>query len=227
MKIKIILLSGILSYVTMHSQNSSLSLSDVDVVTSQFSDDISKYACYGSNKIYRENFLDSVAKVRVNYFSSVLVETGKKISLYNLTNNIPKNSYGHSRYFGNNKLFREPYGYKYPKPLPLIERRGVKVTAEIMQQTAWTKSSEYKYTDYQLINMALMKMENSLGRRFIMDGYKESISHRNAIDNYAKGAYGTYTKAIISRKRDELENVWVYDVVIYNLTVFSKKICLS
>jgi len=98
----------------------------------------------------------------------------------------------------------------------------VKVSAEIMQQTTWTKSSEYKYTDEQLIKMALLAIGNGLGKDFILDGYKESTSHRNAIKNYAKGAYGSCTKAIISRKRNELENVWIYEVVIYNLTVFSK-----
>lgn len=222
MKKQILLLAIFLSCTILNAQNRTFSSSDADVVTTGFSNDLAKYTAYGSNKIYRENFLDSVAKVRTNYFANVLIETGKRFSLYDLTENIPTNSYGHSRYFGNNKLFSEPSGCKYPEPLPLIETRNVKVTAEIMQQTTWTKSSEYKYNDAQLIKMALLAMENGLGKDFILDGYKESTSHRNAIKNYAKGAYGSYTKAIISRKRNELDNVWIYEVVIYNLTVFSK-----
>lgn len=222
MKKQILFLLVFLSCMILQAQNRTFSSFDVDGVTTVFSNDLSKYVSYGSNKIYREEFLDSVAKVRVNYFSSVLIETGRRFSLSSLTENIPSNRYGHSRYFGNNKLFKEPTGCRYPEPLPLIENRKVKVSAEIMQQTTWTKSSEYKYTDEQLIKMSLLAIGNGLGKDFILDGYKESSSHRNAIKNYAKGAYGSCTKAIISRKRNELENVWIYEVVIYNLTVFSK-----
>jgi len=222
MKRQILLLSVFLSCTLLYAQNRTFSSSDVDIVTMGFSKDLSTYTSSGYNKIYRENFLDSVAKVRVDYFSDVLIETGRRFSLCDLVGNIPPNNYGHSRYFGNNRLFKEPSGFRYPNPLPLVENRKVKVSAEIMQQTTWTKSSEYKYTDAQLIKMALYAIGNKFGKDFILDGYKESHSHRGAINKYAKGAYGSYTKAIISRKRNELENVWIYEVVIYNLTVFSK-----
>lgn len=222
MKKQILLLAVFLSCTLLYAQNRTFSSSDVDIATMGFSNDLSMYTSYGSNEIHREHFLDSVAKVRVNYFSSVLIETGRRFSLCSLVENIPANNYGHSRYFGNDKLFKEPSGCRYPNPLPLIENVNTKVTAEIMQQTSWTKSSEYKYTDTQLIKMALLAIGNKFGKDFILDGYKESSSHRDAIKKYAKGAYGSYTKAIISRKRNELENVWIYEVVIYNLTVFSK-----
>jgi hypothetical protein len=211
----------LLTTLVGHSQRK-FSKVDVDLITSQFSNDLYKYVSYGSYKIYRENFLDSVAEVRTDYFTAVLQETGKKFCLYDLTENISKNSQGHSRYFGNPRLFKEPIGCRYPDPLPLIENKKTKVTAEIMQQTTWTKSSEYQYTDQQLIKMATAAIESNFGKTFIIDGYKESASHRNAIKNYANGAYGTCTKAIISRKRNELEKVWIYEVVIYNLTIFSK-----
>jgi hypothetical protein len=222
MKKQILLLIVLLASVATYSQKPTFTSCNIDIATSRFSSDLSYYTSYGSNSIQREKFLDSVAEVRVNYFYSVLQETGKSFCLYDLTSNIPKDSRGHSRYFGKPELFKEPSWCKYPTPLPLIKERSTKVTAEIMQQTTWTKTTEYKYTDEQLIDKALSAMEKGYGKDFILAGYKKSTSHRNAIKNYAKGAYGSCTKAIISKKRNELENVWIYEVVVYNLTIFSK-----
>lgn len=222
MKKQILLLIVLLASVATYSQKVTLSSSDIELATSKFGSGLAVYTSYGSNSIYRETYLDSVAEIRLDYFSAVLQETGKKFSLYDLTSNITGDSRGHSRYFGKPELFKEPSWCKYPTPLPLIKEKSTKVTAEIMQQTTWTKTSEYKYNDEQLIEKALKAIENGYGKNFILDGYKKSTSHRNAIKNYAKGAYGSCTKAIISRRRNELENVWIYEVVIYNLTVFSK-----
>ena len=83
------------------------------------------------------------------------------------------------------------------------------------------QSGTAKEAGYKLLEDIQTGLYN-ICKDFILDGYKESHSHRDAINKYAKGAYGSYTKAIISRKRNELENVWIYEVVIYNLTVFSK-----
>ena len=222
MKKQILLSIVLLASIATYSQKTTFTSCNIDLVTSQFSLDLSSYTSYGSNSINREAFLDSVAEVRANYFSIVLQETGKWFCLYDLTSNIPKDSRGHSRYFGKPELFKEPSWCKYPTPLPLIKERSTKVTAEIMQQTTWTKTTEYKYTDKQLVEKALKAIEKGYGKDFILEGYKKSTSHRNAIKNYARGEYGSCTKAIISKKRNELENTWIYEVVVYNLTVFSK-----
>jgi hypothetical protein len=194
----------------------------VDSQNVQYISDLKAYVCFGSNKIFRNSVLDSVATVRADYFLDVLEETAKTFCLYDLTSLIPKNSSGHTRYFGTPNIFKEPSGCKFPERLPELPKYDLKVRAEVMQQISWRKRSQYEYTTKKLVEMATASMIKNFGKNYILDGYKLSTAHRNAIKENASGDFGVCTKALISKEWDNLEKEWVYEVVIYNLTVFSR-----
>jgi hypothetical protein len=196
----------------------------VDSQNVQYISDLRSYVSFGSNNIYRNSVLDSVANVRADYFLDVLEETAKKFCLYDLTSAIPKNSTGHTRYFGTPGIFKEPTGCKFPERLPELPKYDLKVRAEVMQQISWRKRSQYEYPTSKLVEMATSAMVKNFGKSYILDGYKLSTAHRNAIKENASGDFGVCTKALISKEWDSLEKEWVYEVVIYNLTVFSRKI---
>lgn len=193
----------------------------VDSQNTQYISDLRAYVSFGSNKITRNYALDSVAMVRADYFLDVLQETAKTFCLYDLTSLIPKNSTGHTRYFGNPQIFKEPRGCRFPERLPELPKYGLDVKAEVMQQISWRKRSSYDYTTQKLVEMATKSMNDKLGKSYILDGYKLSTAHRNAIKENASGEFGVCTKALVSKEWDQLEREWVYEVVIYNLTIFS------
>lgn len=193
----------------------------VDSQNIQYISDLGSYVAFGSNKISRNSALDSVALVRADYFLDVLQETAKTFCLYDLTSLIPKNSTGHTRYFGNPDIFKEPSGCKFPQRLPELPKYDLEVRAEVMQQISWRKRSSYELSTQKLVEMATTAMTNKFGKSYILDGYKLSTAHRNAIKENASGEFGVCTKALISKEWDSLEKEWVYEVVIYNLTLFS------
>ena len=196
----------------------------VESQNSQYILDLNSYVSYRSNKINRNAALDSVALVRADYFLDVLQETAKKFCLYDLTSLIPKNSLGHTRYFGTPEIFKEPSGCKFPQRLPELPKYDLDVKAEIMQQLSWRKRSTYEYTTEKLVEMATASIIKSFGKNYILDGYKASSSHRNAIKEHASGEFGVCTKALVSKEWDKIEKEWVYEVVIYNLTLFSDEL---
>lgn len=196
----------------------------IDSQNTQYISDLRYYVAAGTNKIVRNKFLDSVANIRADYFLDVLEETAETFCLYDLTSLIPKNSTGHTRYFGTPGVFKEPKGCKFPERLPELTRYNLKVKAEVMQQISWRKRSQYEYTTKKLVEMATLAMTKNFGKSYILDGYKLSTAHRNAIRENASGDFGVCTKALISKEWDNLEKEWVYEVVVYNLTVFSKSI---
>jgi len=193
----------------------------IDSQNTQYISDLRAFVSYGSNKINRNSALDSVALVRADYFLDVLQETAKTFCLYDLTSLIPKNSTGHTRYFGTPDIFKEPNGCKFPQRLPELPKYDLEVRAEVMQQISWRKRSSYELSSQKLIEMATTSITNKFGKSYILDGYKLSTAHRNAIKENASGEFGVCTKALISKEWDQLEKEWVYEVVIYNLTVFS------
>jgi len=193
----------------------------VESQNSQYILDLNSYVSYGSNKINRNPALDSVALVRADYFLDVLQETAKSFCLYDLTSLIPKNSLGHTRYFGTPEIFKEPSGCKFPERLPDLPKYDLEVKAEVMQQLSWRKRSTYEYTTAKLVEMATSALTKNFGKSYILDGYKLSSPHRNAIKEHASGDFGVCTKALVSKEWDKLEKEWVYEVVIYNLTLFS------
>ncbi len=196
----------------------------VDSQNTQYISDLKSYVAFGSNKINRNKALDSVALVRADYFLDVLQETAKNFCLYDLTSQIPKNSMGHTRYFGTPEIFKEPKGCRFPQRLPELPKYDLEVNAEVMQQISWRKRSSYEYTTQKLVEMATSSITNKFGRSYILDGYKLSTAHRNAIKENASGEFGVCTKALVSKEWDSLEREWIYEVVIYNLTVFSDEL---
>lgn len=196
----------------------------VGQITEQFYSDLAEYSNNNGNNLLRADFLDRAAVSRLRYFCELLQENGKQHSLFDLTDSIPKNDSGHSRFYNKPSLFKEPIGIIYPEPLPILLSEKTKICAEIMQQTSWKKTSGTLYNIEKLVEMAVNAFNNQLGLNFIMNGYRGSKSHKKAIDDYGRGLIGTATFAIVSIKKNKIETKWSYEVIIYNLTVFSKKL---
>lgn len=219
---------SILIFVTFTNINCvsqlDIKIMPLNQITEKFYNDLEQYSKINGNKIKRASYIDSVAFSRLSYFSELLKENGKEYDLFELTDSIPKNHSGHSRFFNKPNTFKEPYGIVYPEPLPALHHKNKKVCGEIMQQTCWKKSSEILYSKEKLIEMASKAFNNQLGSDYILNGYKLSKSHKKVIDEYGLGLVGTATVAIISIKKSKNETKWHYEVIFYNLTVFSKNL---
>jgi len=185
-----------------------------------------------SNYIQRNKRLDSIAKIRAKYFVSVLEETSriKKMSLYTILgsdgseNKIPRGSKGHDRYFGNSEFFSEPLDYTYPIWNPRIKSENIKVNGEIFQISCGRFFRDSPNLDTQVMKRYLEKYKYEYGNKYLINNYLKSYDHSNVIKKYGKGEYGTYTLILLSKRWDNLENLWVYEPLIFNIVIFSEPI---
>lgn len=224
MKTRIIILIAIILgiNINLYSQKTTYTRVVASVEDSQFRSDLEGYARNASHKLTRSTSLDSVAEIRANYFLDVMQATGSKIGLVDICNNIPLGRKGHLRYFGNPQLFIEPSGCRYTDPLGILPKKHIKINAEIMENMAWRTTSTYQYSDKQVMDMFTDKLRRSFtDKKYILLNYKKSSDHNSAIVNYGDGEYGSCTKIIISRKWDNIGKTWLYEMVLYNLVVFS------
>jgi hypothetical protein len=224
MKTRIIILTAIILgiNVDLYAQKIVYTRVSASAEDSQFRLDLEEYARNASHKLTRSASLDSVAEIRVNYFLDVMQATGNKSGLVDMCNNIPAGRKGHLRYFGNQQFFIEPSGCRYTDPLGILPKKHIKINAEIMENMAWRTSSPYQYTDNKVIEIFTDKIRRSFGdKRYILINYRKSSDHNSAIVNYGDGEYGSCTKMIISRKWDTIGKEWDYEIVLYNLVVFS------
>jgi hypothetical protein len=182
-----------------------------------------------SHTIQRDGSLDSLAEIRVNYFISVLQETSKQpgTSLYAILSNeekrsrIPGGERGHDRYFGDPTFFKEPSGCRYPIWNPRVPYKQLKVNAEIFQVSGGAFRREYSNGELELIKKYIEKYKTQYTKRYLINNYLNSGDHAKAIRNQGDGKYGMCTRVLISKKWDKVERVWVYELVIFNLVVFS------
>jgi hypothetical protein len=185
-----------------------------------------------SHIIQRDRSLDSLAEIRVNYFLSVLEETSKKpgMSLYGIMgggsgkSKISEGSGGHDRYFGDPIFFKEPVGLKYPIWNPKLPKMNIKVNAEIFQASGVIFTRENSHSEISLISRYLDKYKSEYTTKFMINNYLESRNHSNAIKKYGDGKYGICTRVLCSKKWDKVEKVWIYEMVLFNLVIFSDPI---
>lgn len=185
-----------------------------------------------SHTIQRDKSLDSLAEIRVNYFISVLQETAKQpgTSLYAILggsdkkSKVSSGSKGHDRYFGDPLFFKEPSGCRYPIWNPQIKSKDLKVNAEIFQLSGGMFTRQYSNSELSLVKKYLEKYEIEYGEKYLLKNYLASGDHSRAIQYYGDGKYGVCTRVLCSKRWDNVENVWVYELVLFNLVVFSDPI---
>ena len=185
-----------------------------------------------SHIIQRDRSLDSLAEIRVDYFLSVLEETSKKpgMSLYSILgggtgkSKIAEGSRGHDRYFGDPVFFKEPIGCRYPIWNPKLHQKDLKVNAEIFQTSGVIFTRESSQSEINLIKRYLDKYKSEYTSKYLINNYLESSDHSNAIRKYGDGKYGICTRVMCSKRWDRVEKVWVYEMVLFNLVIFSDPI---
>jgi hypothetical protein len=195
-----------------------------------FSKDLETHVKSFSHSIQRDKSLDSLAEIRVNYFVSVLQETSKQpgTSLRSIIGDeekkskIPGGEKGHDRYFGDPLFFKEPSGCRYPIWNPKVTHKHIKVNAEIFQTSGGiTFRREYSNAEIEVVKKYLQLYKTEYTKRYLINNYLNSYDHAKAIRNQGDGKYGMCTRVLVSKKWDNVEKVWVYELVIFNLVVFS------
>lgn len=182
-----------------------------------------------SHNIQRDKSLDSLAQIRADYFLAVLQETAKQpgTSLYSILGNngkkskVPAGSKGHDRYFGDPTFFKEPIGCRYPIWNPQLKSKNLKVNAEIFQMSGGLFTRTYSNSELSIVKKYLEKYETEYTEKYLINNYLASYDHSRAIQNYGDGKYGICTRILCSKRWDNVEKVWVYEVVLFNIVVFS------
>jgi hypothetical protein len=95
------------------------------------------------------------------------------------------------------------------------------VNAEIFQVSGGAFRREYSNGELELIKKYIEKYKTQYTKRYLINNYLNSGDHAKAIRNQGDGKYGMCTRVLISKKWDKVERVWVYELVIFNLVVFS------
>ncbi len=194
-----------------------------------FRKDLETHVQRFSHSIKRDGSLDSLAEIRANYFLSVLQETSKQpgTSLLSILGSeekrskIPEGERGHDRYFGDPTFFKEPTGCRYPIWNPTVLHKRIRVNAEIFQQSGYSFRREYSNGEIEVVRKYLEKYKAQYTKRYLINNYLKSGDHAKAIRNQGDGKYGMCTRVLVSKKWDKVDRVWVYEMVIFNLVVFS------
>lgn len=199
-----------------------------------FRNDLEKYVMNFSHNIQRDKSLDSLAEIRVKYFLSVLQETSKQpgTSLCAILGNnkkgndrkeakIPHGARGHSRYFGDQSFFKEPAGCRYPEWSQSIPSKSIRVNAEIFTQAAFVFTAESDNGVENAVTEYVKKYRLEYTKKYIINSYLNSQHHKSAIEKYGDGKYGTCTKVLVRKEWDNVLRVWSYEMIMFNLVVFS------
>jgi hypothetical protein len=231
-KIKYIILLLLLTISTLSYSQITFSEYSVANEESTLRKDLELHVRKFSNLIESDKSLDSLAEIRVDYFLSVLEETAKRDgnSLYAILgggtgkSKISGGQKGHDRYFGDSVFFREPAGCRYPIWNPKLINKNLKINAEIFQSSGMIFVRENSNSEINLIKRYLDKYKLEYTSRYLINNYLISSEHSNAIRKYGDGKYGICTRVLCSKKWDRVEKVWVYEIVLFNLIVFSDPI---
>ena len=176
------------------------------------------YSHEGSKDLVRHITLDSCARSRADYYLDV-IETNSKYgkSFSDMLDSISYGHAAHTELFGNSRYFKKPQT-TYPIPFKNINSIGVRTKGEIMQEIAWEKTYTEKQKPNEVVKTAVEAIDGPI-HEHIVNGYKQSKSHNDIIKKWGDGKFGTSTRVLVSEKR--VGNNWVYEVMIYNVAVFS------
>jgi hypothetical protein len=221
-KLNLFLTSLLLS--TWGFSQTSFSIYQLKIEDENLSNEI--YRFYGakdlSSKSHRLSQIDSVASERTDYFISVLTESYGDFDFNNLLGLIPTGKKAHQQFFGRPDVFTEPAGTQYPKNLVFVPSINLKLKAEIMQQVYFSLLTDKKIDPEDVAERALNGFKTDLGNDFILKSYRKSSDHLQAITIYGKNKMGTSTKALVAKTWILEKKKWKYEVVIYNVVLFSE-----
>lgn len=200
----------------------------IDDVNNQLALRLESYAETFSHKLTRNNLLSERANVRNNYFISVIESNSKLGKLFSeMIDSIPHGKIGHTECFGKPSFFVAPK-VNYPELFITMSELDLEICGEIMYQVTWQNTvSEYQNSKIALVNKAIKEIKEAykvdkLSQK-ILESYMYSTSHNKIIKERGNGEYGTSTVVIISEEK--LANgKWLYELMIRNLVVFTRKI---
>jgi hypothetical protein len=175
-----------------------------------------------SSRLGRSPQIDSVALERTDYFISLLSESYDDFDFSSLLGLIPVGKKAHQQFFGRPDVFTEPAGVQYPKNLVFVPSINLKLKAEIMQQAYFSLLTAKKIDSKEIAERALDGFKTDLGNDFMLKSYRKSEDHLRAIILYGKNKMGTSTKALVAKTWVLEKKKWKYEVVIYNVVLFSE-----
>lgn len=198
------------------------SVSQHDSLNLDFGLDLNQYvATLGRGSLDRNSNLDSFAHLRTSYFISVLRSSAQNMDLKELVGHIPSGQKAHRQFFSVPEIFSSPPDAKYPPSLPFLPQLKVQVQAEVMQESVYFLQTRRIYSDQDLLEKAIQDLAEHYTEDFILEGYKSSPSHHQAIKIYARKKFGSSTQYLISKEWKKSQKVWKYEVLVYSLAVFS------
>lgn len=198
-------------------------------ITDSFDIRLDQYVSKYNHDLVRNKFLDYCAFERANYFVSILEKTAKVkgITLWECGQNVPRGSQArkaHKELFGNPDFFIES-DVPFVKAIRDFEDQNLMIQSEIMVPLRWQGKFSKRKGLIEVTKKAMLWHSVKTGSVTgdILETYKESKAHHDAIIEDGNGDYGLSTVTLIQETKNE-DNTWTYDIVIYNLVVFSKPI---
>ena len=175
--------------------------------------------------LQRNSAVDSLAKARANYFLDVIeVNSGDGKTFSSMLNQIPNDHSAHDSIFGNSTYFKSPQS-EYPYLFRFFPCLDLEAKSEIMQEIVWKGSYDKKMDAKEISRIAVDSRQKEINNTVawdLLDGYKKSKPHHDAIKKWGNGKYGISTRVLVAEEK--IGNKWVYEVMIYNVVVFTGKI---
>lgn len=186
--------------------------------------------------ISRNAVLDTVSLMRSRYSAEVYMASSENTSFTKLLSKMGEArkyetslDVEHSRYFGHPEIFREPKGCIFPdiKNHPVLKRNGMKWSSEIFCQGTYgfyhsrelsTSEILARFKSYHTSDNTLNFGDVILGR------YLSSVHHKNAIERFGNGLFGSKTYYLISKEYNDTKKKWHYDVYMCHSVIMLKKI---
>ena len=173
----------------------------------------------------RNSAVDSLAKARANYFLDVIEINSKEgKSFSSMLSKIPNDPKAHSSVFGDSVYFTAPQS-EYPYLFRFFPCLNLEAKSEIMQEIAWRRIYPKKMDPIEITKIAIETRQKEIKNTIawdLLDGYKKSKSHHDAIKKWGNGKYGISTRVLVSEEK--IGDEWIYEVMIYNVVVFTGKI---
>lgn len=212
----------------LFSQNfeNKISVIEMESLNEKYENFLDEYTSSFSNHVYRNRTLDSFARGRNMYFISLIngsLKDGRNPK--DIIRSIAGGASGHKRNFGNPYFFKEGLDSKYFDLNSSFNKENLKINGEIMYNCYFWFKEKNNLDESSIVNRFVKKYtEDHKNDDFILDAYRRSYSHNEAIVKYGNGEIGTSTTIIINKIKNPESEYYEYSVILENITVFSKKI---
>ncbi len=225
----VILVILTLAYVGANAQTPKYHKAVMYSISNKLDLKMDSYVSLYRHDLDRIDFLDSCAFERANYYSSVIQETSefRKKTIWESFRMIPDGTNelrAHHELFGDSIYFKRP-NVNYIETFRDFPRSGLRIESEIMQQSYWSGKYKNKMDLGIVLKHSLLRLGDKSGdiESHILNEYIESDSHHKCIIKYGNGKYGISTVALISESKID-GCYWKYEVITFNVIVFSKPI---